>query len=121
MPASRKKKKTSGAVAPKVETEPPPPALPLEEAQQTSHHGETSEYTLPSEDAPLVQMKGKEALRSATSGNLPLWEPPLNPVSLLSHGCTQTTDDYQLRPPTPGPDYSSTLVLEGCSWLTCHQ
>jgi hypothetical protein len=32
MPASRKKKKMSGAVVPEVETEPPPLALPLENA-----------------------------------------------------------------------------------------
>jgi hypothetical protein len=32
MLASRKKKKMSGAVAPEVETKPPPLALPLEDA-----------------------------------------------------------------------------------------
>jgi hypothetical protein len=112
MPASRKKKKMSGAVAPEVETELPPPALPLEDTQQMLHHGETSEYTLPSEDAPLGQMKGKEALRSATSGNPPSWEPPLNPVSPLLHGHTQMVADHQMQPPTLGPlelpDYGST-------------
>jgi hypothetical protein len=64
-------KKTSGAAAPEVETEPPPLVLPPEDAQQMSQHGETSEYTLPSEDDPIVQTKGKEALRGATSGNAP--------------------------------------------------
>jgi hypothetical protein len=32
MPASKKKKKAAGTVAPEVETEPPPLVLPLEDA-----------------------------------------------------------------------------------------
>jgi hypothetical protein len=96
MPASRKKKKMSDAVASEVETEPPPPALSPEDAQQMSHHGEMSEYASPSENAPLVQMKGKEALQGAISGNLPSQKPPLNSVSPLLHGHTQMIDDCQL-------------------------
>jgi hypothetical protein len=94
MPASRKKK-MSGAVMPEVETEPPPPALPPEDARQMLHHGKTSEYTSPSKDAPLMQMKGKEALRSATLWNPPSQEPPLIPVSLMLCGCTQMVEDHQ--------------------------
>jgi hypothetical protein len=72
MPASRKKKKTSGTVMPEVETELPPPVLPLEDIQQMLHQGETlSEYTSLSKNAPLLLMRDKEALKSATSGNAP--------------------------------------------------
>jgi hypothetical protein len=71
MPASKKKKKTTGAVVPEVETEPPTLALPPEDARQTSQHGETSEYTSPSEEDPIVQMKGKGVPQGATSGNAP--------------------------------------------------
>jgi hypothetical protein len=112
MPASKKKKKTTGTVVPEVETEPPPPALLPEDARQMSQYGETSEYTLPSEDDPIMQMKGKGALQGATSGNAPLQEPPLNPMSPLLRSHTQMIEYCQLRPPTPGssvlPDYGST-------------
>jgi hypothetical protein len=83
MPTSRKKKKTSGTVMPEVETKPPSLALLPDDVCQTLHHGETSEYTSPSEDAPLVPTRGKEALRSATLGNALSQEPPLNPASML--------------------------------------
>jgi hypothetical protein len=113
MPASKKKKKTSGAAAPELEAEPPPPVLPPEDARQTSQHGETSEYTSPSEDDPLVQTKGKEALRSATLGNTPSRVSPLDPMSPSLCGCTQMIEYRQSRPLTPGPsalpDYGSTL------------
>jgi hypothetical protein len=95
MPASKKKKKTSGAAVPEVETKPPPLALLPEDARQTSQHGETSEYTFPSEEDPIVQTKGKGVPQGATLGNAPSREPPLDPMSLLLCGHTQMIDYRQ--------------------------
>jgi hypothetical protein len=88
MPASKKKKKTTGTVVPEVETEPPPPALPLEDARQMSQHGEMCEYISPSEEDPIMQTKGKRVPQGATLENTPSREPPLDLTSPLLRGHT---------------------------------
>jgi hypothetical protein len=72
MPMKGKWKKTTDADAPTTEIhslESKAEVLPPEGIGQMLHHGEASEYILPSNDQALIrQMRSKAALQSATEG-----------------------------------------------------